>query len=253
MDERVRKLEADLRASKWCAAGAVFLLGAISLTAFQKAQRVSFAEIRVERLNVVEPDGTVRLAIANRERFAPATFYGKEYPGIRGGSAPGMAGMIYFNDEGTEMGGFGWSGKEIEPGTVRAVGMLTFDHYNQNEAVSLGFSDLEGRRRAGLTILDQPHVSIQPVADTLLLLQQMADGPERTRRMEALREGMVERGEVGATRLFVGRDRDEAAVVVLMDPQGHPRIRMAVDSAGMPRLEFLDEEGKVILHLPGSG
>lgn len=253
MDERIRRLERDLRVTKVFAATVAILFGFFLLVAFHQVQQGRFTELQVERLNVVEADGTLRLAISNSRRLPPPTFYGKEYPGIRGGSAPGMAGMIYFNDEGTEMGGFGWSGRETEDGTPRATGMLTFDHYNQNEALSLGYSDIGGSRRAGLTVLDQPNASIQPLADTLLLIMRMPDGPEKTARLQQLREGMVERGEVGATRVYVGRDAGKSAMVVLMDPQGRPRLRMQVDSAGAPGLEFLDEDGQVIRRIPDGG
>ncbi len=41
-----------------------------------------------------------------------------------------------------------------------------------------------------------------------------------------------------------------AAAVVLSDPQGRPRLRMTVDSLGAPKLELLDENGKITQQLP---
>jgi hypothetical protein len=37
---------------------------------------------------------------------------------------------------------------------------------------------------------------------------------------------------------------------MLADAKGRPRINMIVDAAGDPRLEFLDETGRVIHRLP---
>lgn len=253
MNDRIRVLERELLLLKRYALAVSCLMVAALLMAFRDGGHQRLTVLDVERLNIIEPDGTVRLAIANPDRLPPATFKGKEYPGIRGGIAPGIAGMIYFNNEGTEMGGFGWSGRETEAGTPRAVGLLTFDHFNQNEAMSLSYSDIEGQRRAGLTIYDQPHVSIQPFADSMFEAMRLPEGPERERRLQELQQARIDRGEVGVTRLYVGRDVAKAATVLLSDAAGRPRLRMSVDSLGTPRLEFLDEQGGVTLRLPEGG
>ena len=39
---------------------------------------------------------------------------------------------------------------------------------------------------------------------------------------------------------------------MLADPHGHPRIRMKVDSLGVPSLEFLDSAGTVTYRLPAA-
>jgi hypothetical protein len=165
MDERLHRVERELRWIKRYTASVAIILGAMLMAAFQQADRSRFTEIDVERLNIVEKDGTLRLAIANPERVPPIMFYGKEYPGLRGGSAPGAAGMIYFNEEGSEVGGYLWRGRTLEDGSHTAAGFLTFDQYNQGETLTLTYVDRNGQRRAGLSILDQPGGSIQPALD----------------------------------------------------------------------------------------
>jgi hypothetical protein len=54
----------------------------------------------------------------------------------------------------------------------------------------------------------------------------------------------------GPRRVFVGKTADRSATVSLSDPQGKPRLTLTVDSAGNPRIEFLDENGKVVARLP---
>jgi hypothetical protein len=249
MDAKIRR---ELRLLKGYALVSVLMFGALIFVAAQSAsQRTKFEEIDVERINVVEKNGTVRLAIANPERLPHPTFYGKEYRGIRSGEAQRGAGMIYFNDEGTEMGGFVWSGRKTEDGGHRAQGLLTFDQYNQNEAIALSYSDRSGKRSAGLAVEDQPSTSIQPVADGLLAIQQLPDGEEKTRRLKEFQETVKREGQVGgATRFFAGRDQSNAATVVLSDPKGRPRLRLTVDASGTPKVEFLDENGKVTHQLP---
>jgi hypothetical protein len=74
----------------------------------------------------------------------------------------------------------------------------------------------------------------------------MKDGPEKTAAMQKLRE----MAGGAAERVMVGRDREQAAVVRLSDTKGKPRIKLSVDLAGSPKLEFLDEAGKVTYSLP---
>lgn len=73
----------------------------------------------------------------------------------------------------------------------------------------------------------------------------MSDGPEKTAAMQALRETSG-----GAERLMVGRDREQAAVIRLSDAKGKPRLKLSVDAAGLPKLQFLDQTGKVTFSLP---
>jgi hypothetical protein len=243
MDERLHRVERELRWIKRYTASVAIILGAMLMAAFQQADRSRFTEIDVERLNIVEKDGTLRLAIANPERVPPIMFYGKEYPGLRGGSAPGAAGMIYFNEEGSEVGGYLWRGRTLEDGSHTAAGFLTFDQYNQGETLTLTYVDRNGQRRAGLSILDQPGGSIQPALDSLMI----------TRRMEAVNNMRRQNGRPYTTRLFAGKDPSKSAVVSLADLEGRPRLRLLVDSTGVPKLEFLDEDGKVTHQLPEHG
>ena len=60
----------------------------------------TFDEITVHRINVTEPDGTLRLVISNRARLPGVMVQGKE-----GKPNRPYAGMIFYNDEQTENGG----------------------------------------------------------------------------------------------------------------------------------------------------
>ena len=246
------KIQRELRLLKGYALVSMLLFAALLFGAAQTAaKRTRFEEIDVERINVVEKNGTVRLAISNPERLPHPTFYGKEYRGIRSGDAQRGAGMIYFNDEGTEMGGFVWSGRKADDGGHRAHGLLTFDQYNQNEALALSYFDAGGKRSAGLSVMDQPNTSIQEVADGLLAIQKLPDGEEKSRRLKEYQEQLKREGKVGgAVRFFAGRDQSDTAMVVLSDPKGRPRLRLTVDGSGAPKVEFLDEKGKVTHELP---
>src|SRR5215475_266480 len=90
------------------------LVGVQSLAAFrQSAQKARFTELDVERINIVEPDGKLRMVISNRPRSIGPVYQGKPF-GYAGGTRPGI---IFFNDEGTENGGLTFTGRRREDGT----------------------------------------------------------------------------------------------------------------------------------------
>ena len=76
-------------------------------------------------------------------------------------------------------------------------------------------------------------------------LQKMPAGAAKDSAMKKFLEPRP--GEpLAAQRLFFGRDPSKAALVVLSDKMGHPRLRMSVDSLGKASLDFLDASGKVM-------
>ena len=227
---------------------ATVLLTVFALTAFRQAtQRARFSEIDVERINLVEKDGKLRMVISNRDRSPGPIGYGKPF-GYPGGSRPGI---IFFNDEETENGGLTFSGK-TEEGKFNAVGHLSFDQYNQDQVLYLQYIDNNGQRRMGLTVADRADVSIMEWVAERDSINRLPDGPEKTEALRKLREP---RNGVPlfAERVYVGRTVAKAAVVSLSDRNGKPRIRMQVDSMGTASIEFLDEQGRVLSRLPDAG
>jgi hypothetical protein len=77
-------------------------------------------ELDVQRINLREPDGTLRLVISNKSK-APGIFIkGKEYPH----PDRKTAGMIFFNDEGTENGGLIFGGETSPDGIKHSSGQF---------------------------------------------------------------------------------------------------------------------------------
>ena len=81
------KLRRDVRFLKLYAACSTAAFAVLALAAFRqpKAANTKFEEIDVERINVVEKDGKLRLVISNRERSPGPIAYGKPF-GYAGGS-----------------------------------------------------------------------------------------------------------------------------------------------------------------------
>lgn len=246
MDDRIRR---ELRALKAYAVIMTVLFGTLTIAAFrQEREQQRFGEIDVERINVIEPDGTLRMVISNRERSVGPIYKGQPF-GYEGGTRPGI---IFFNDEGTENGGLTFHGHRRPDGTFAAGNHLSFDQFNQDQVVVLDYSDDNGERRMGLTINDRADVDIFDLVAERDSIMKMPEGPEQQRALEewaAPRDGVP----LAARRVYVGRDESKAAVVDLADPMGNTRIRMRVDSLGTPSLEFLDADGRVTAKLPDPG
>lgn len=244
MSDSIRR---ELRLLKAYALVVTLLLGTLSVAAFrQAAQKTKFTEIDVERINIVEPDGKLRMVLSNRPRSIGPIYQGKPF-GYAGGTRPGI---IFFNDEGTENGGLTFTGRRRDDGTYSSSVGMSFDQFNQDETLTLRYSDENGRKTTGITIAERDERDIYDLVMQRDSLNRLPDGPAKT---EALARLMGPRNGVPlrASRVYLGRDPARSAVLSLYDPNGKPRLRLRVDSLGKASLEFLDESGTVTSKLPG--
>ena len=224
---------------------ACVVLVATSFTRDGAPRREKFTEIDVERINVVEPNGNYRLIISNRARSIGPIYKGKPF-GYAGGNRPGF---IWFNDEGTENGGLTFTGRTLPNGQYAASTHMSFDQFNQDQVLNLDYTDQNGRRRVGMSIADRTDRDIHDLVlerDSIMLIADTAARSAALRRWAAPRDGVP----MAAQRLFLGRDPDKNAVLNLADRDGKTRLRLAVDSLGNAKVEFLDAAGKVTYRLP---
>lgn len=236
------KLEKEVRFLKAYAIIATLLCAVFVLTAFTlQSRKQKFEEIDVERINIVEKDGQLKLVISNGERQHPGVIDGKMLARKR------PPGMLFFNEKGDECGGLSFSGDQKD-GQGSAGALLAFDRFRQDQTVGIQYGEGNGQYYAGLRVWERPATSLGLVIDKLAALEKMSEGPAKTAALQELRATAG-----GAERVMVGRDREQAAVVRLADAQGKPRIKLSVDAAGAPRLEFLDQTGKVVYSLPPTG
>ncbi|GAA0657419.1 hypothetical protein [Sphingomonas insulae] len=188
----------------------------------------------VRRINVREADGTIRMVIAARDRFPGLIVRRREHP------HPGRtdaAGMLFYNDEGTENGGLIFGGRTVA-GKPAAFGHLSFDQYEQDQVVALAQNEGGGDRDAGLRIADRPDAALDIAAIRRL------DGLPPAGRDAAIQR-MKDSGAFGHERAFLGKDRSGDALLDLHDGAGRTRLRLRVARAGAARIEFLDAAGRV--------
>ncbi|HEX4268992.1 MAG TPA: hypothetical protein VHY36_13980 [Steroidobacteraceae bacterium] len=215
----------------WRIYGAVSTLAfvVIAVSGFAVArQKASFGTVDVQRINVVEPDGTLRMVISDRARFPGAIIHGKEYPFDRH-----TAGMLFFNDEGTENGGLIFGGQKNKDGTVSSYGHLSFDRYEQDQELNLEYLQDGAGQSTKLAFLDQPD---WPITDALKLPRSHWPHFAATHPH-------------GTPRLMMSRAQDGSVSLGLKDKQGHTRILIKVASDGTPVIELLDSSGKVVSQL----
>jgi hypothetical protein len=235
----MNKLEKEVRFLKVYAVVTTLLFVVLVFSAFQQAnQKTRFTEIDVERINIVEKDGKLKMVISNGERQHPGIVDGKTLSRKR------PPGVLFFNQKGDECGGLSFDGDQKD-GKASAGALLAFDRFRQDQTVGIQYGEGNGQYYAGLRVWDRPDTSLGPVIDKLVAIEKMGDGPEKAAAIKELRETSG-----GAERVMVGRDREQAAVVRLSDAKGKPRIKISVDVSGLPKLEFLDETGKVTYSLP---
>lgn len=203
-------------------------------------ETTSFNEINVQRINLREPDGTLRMVLTNTARSPGIYIRNVERPHPSGRRS---AGMLFFNDEGTENGGLSFSGRRAPDGTVSGGGHISFDQYDQDQVIQLTQNEQAGRRWAAMIVRDVPDAPLD--FDLAQRITQMPEGPERTAAIQRVQA----EGTFGRQRVYVGKTRDRESAVMLSDAMGRPRIRMRVTPEGASAIDFLDENGQVVRSL----
>ncbi|HKU73643.1 MAG TPA: hypothetical protein VJR02_06975 [Pyrinomonadaceae bacterium] len=212
---------------------AIFLLSAFAMQSKQK-----FEEIDVERINVVEKDGKLRMVISNSQRQHPGSVDGKLIPREGGRSA----GMIFFNERGDEVGGLIFSGDADKD----RYGSLTFDKFRGDQTIAFQhMENKEGNYFAGLSFNDENITT----PDRTAKVDAIRKLPDEAARTAAFKE-MRDKGEFLVNRLAIGRGRNKSSFISLSDAKGRERIQISVSADGTPKINFLDENGKVTYRLP---
>lgn len=193
-------------------------------------------QLDVQRINVHEPDGTLRLVISNADKAPGIIIKGKEYPHPNRKTA----GMVFYNDEGTENGGLIFGGEKAADGTKSSDGHLSFDAYEQDQTMAIESHQKGAERYTKLQFKDYPDYSI---LQEIQLMASIKDLPQD--QQKARLKAFLDKHGGPTTRMVLGRSPDSSVMLALSDPQGHPRIVMKVAPDGTPSLQMLDSAGKV--------
>lgn len=209
--------------------------------------------LTVERLEIVEPDGSPALVLANSQRPAVATIDGHVLMDGQEEERRGFPSIIFFDGQGDEVGGMLFGVRET-PGGYQAVRHLSLDANDHDQTVVLAhYQDPEGST-SGLRISDRPARSL---LDSLAQLG-LSAGASRE-QLQAAIEQLPEDGRearlrelYGTDRAFFGSTHSGEASLTLRDGEGRLRIVIEAPREGEPSIRILDAEGAVALRLPTS-
>ncbi len=112
---------------------------------------VHFDDVSAQRIDIVEPNGTLRMVISDHARLPGIIVRGHERPFARP-----QAGMLFYNDEGSENGGLIFGGYRNAKGEViDSGGSLSFDKYGASQIVQFAGVDDKDDRFAGMRVNDK--------------------------------------------------------------------------------------------------
>ncbi len=209
-----------------------FLVGFKSTPSDQK-----FEEIYVERINIVEPDGKLKMVISNKQR---------QHPGMHDGHIldprERPPGIIFFNEEQDEIGGLAFYGNKESGGNNL---FLSLDQYKNDQIMQLKQSSNEnGDNQYGLQLWERDKkltpVVLQKIMDSL-----DEEGYYYQQKMDYLRK-MNDGNPINEPRLFIGKKYNRETGLFVQDKSGNDRLRFYIDSDNAPRIEVLNEKGEVI-------
>ena len=203
-------------------------------------------ELTAERINIVEPDGQLKLVISNNQRQHPGMVSGKLLPVRERG-----AGLTFFNEAGDECGGLLYNGNQHEASMVYSV-----DQFRNDQLMQLQYSQRtqanQISRSYGLRLWDRN--------DSFPLARELAylDSLQALRDTAAYRRGLaqlVASNRLGAERLFLGKATNGETGLFLRDSKGRVRLKIYIDAYDQPVMHLLDATGKpakqpVALRLP---
>lgn len=219
--------------------------------AFKSTDRQRFREIDVERINVIEADGTVKMVITNVERFPAGKDTINNRPTNVGRKK--RAGMLFFNEDGIECGGFIYDGQKKENGHSSGLS-LTFDQYDGDQVMQLLTQDTrQGDKRfvsSSLMFNDRPKLESQ--AKTMEIMKELEELLKRDRNLYQKKFAEYEaQGLVGGSpRIMLGKSRSESNGLFLFDDKGMPKAMFYVDKNNNARLDFYDDKGNVTHSFP---
>ena len=214
------------------------MAGGLFQTVYGASKYIDFDRIRVHRIDVIEPDGTPRLIIANKADYPGSFFHGRE---VDRSDRRDSAGMLMINDEGTEDGGFIFGGAKVN-GKPSSFSHLSFDQYDQDQTVVLGTAlNPDGTRDAGISLNDAPDRPITPeMYSEAMRIKAMPHGEERATEWSAF----MARYPSLTPRGSFARAEDGSVALTLRDKTGQARLQLTVADNGEPAIKLFDAKGK---------
>lgn len=152
--------------------------------------------MNAEQINIVGKDGIPRLSLFNEDNIPDALFRGEVLmPGHRQNER--IAGMIFYNPDGTEVGGLIYGNDVDENGNPTAGMSLTFDQFEQDQVLQLLYSKYGDEQQYGIHIFDRPKKTIKEQLDDVSEAMKIENEDEKNKAIADAYEGVASRAFIG--------------------------------------------------------
>lgn len=216
--------------------------------AFKQGGNQRFGEIDVERINIIEKDGTVKMVITNAEHFPTKgdSINNRVYH-----ERKKRAGMLFFTEDGKECGGFIYDGAKTENGHSAGLS-LTYDQYDGDQVMQLITTDDQvgdKRYKAGRLVFND-RADKETKESMLMIEAELAKIDDKEARYQKYKE-YKEQGLIGSVpRVALGQTAGKQNGLFLFDDKGNMKAKLYVDADNQAKLEFFNEEGEVVSSWP---
>ena len=231
----------------------------IILMSFSGRDKVQkFKEINVERINVVEKDGTLKMAIFNSNRITRGTGDAK-----RQGEGT-ISGILFYNEEGYECGGLVFDGKKIKGGQRTGVS-LTMDGYRQDQTIALQHNEHKDDKGSfyedGLRIMSRPdRADVSAEYDFYRIKYPKMFGIKKPSsytkaQIDSMFYALARQNKVATRRVFLGSVRGtkngkwyDRSGLFIKNKYGKSMIKIYIDTNDQPKFEVMDTLGKTVTY-----
>ena len=210
-----------------------------------------FNTLTVQRINFVEPDGTLRMVLANNHKIPNVIIAGHEYPDYGNRKASTAAGVLFSDANGTESGGLTFGGRKASDGSKSRWGHLSFDAYDQDQMFAIDATSDGTNQATTMKIWDTPSWSIKEYLDLLDAIRNLPPAEQQAR----IAQFVATHPEAQLRVLLSEENYPDAPdfsrnIFSLNDRAGNERTRLGIDAQDKPALKFLDTAGSVTHEYP---
>lgn len=232
METQIQELKKQVKNLKLMIGAFALIISTLFLFAFKSnfSKSARFDDLTVGTLNIAGPDSVKRMILTYKVGDAP--WNGKK---VKRNVPPNMAGILFLNPDGNEVGGRGWTGNENSSFAISSI------DYSGIPLEAIGFNRIQDKntQSAEFIVMDNPRRDIEMDMDQLI---EEINTESPGKEVEKLTSQMVDRVKLGV--------KDHSASLLLSDQNGKPRIKLVVDQNNEAKIIILDESGNQILSLP---
>lgn len=233
MNREIEMLQKQVKGLKLMV-GSLFGVILVALC-FAFTTKTKFTEINVERINIVEKNGDLKMVISNKERQHPGRMEGKDLA-----KRTREPGIIFFNGNTDECGGLVYDSDKESAGLVISV-----DKYKDDQVMQLQYNEDFTTHERKYGIQFWTYGKENAFKERGARFKELSGSGDAASRKKAIDQMRAE-GLVATDRLFVGKTFKDDVGVFVNDAMGKPRIRLYVDRNNKAKIEVLDENGKVV-------